>query len=163
VTEQGMFEKLKARGEEVWNRVSNELMQNPQFIRALQGALKGKELVDQAVARALKSMNVPNRSEFKRALHRTNVGSRKIAISRNVAPGKLIQLVANLYDRRHRQSGGNGHQHDQYDRDPHDLTPNGQADHVLISLGANSTDSRSSDGAKPRRILSAKSTAQQWP
>src|SRR5882757_1505490 len=71
--------------------------------------------------------------EVKRALHRTNIGSRKIAISRNVAPGKFIQLAAHLYDRRHRQSGGNSHQHDQYDRDPHDLPPNGQADHVLTS------------------------------
>src|SRR5882757_10955291 len=71
--------------------------------------------------------------EVKRALHRTNIGSRKIAISRNVAPGKFIQLAAHLYDRRHRQKGGNSHQHDQYDRDPHDLPPNGQADHVLTS------------------------------
>src|SRR5882724_499582 len=71
--------------------------------------------------------------EVKRALHRTNIGSRKIAIGRNIAPGKCIQLVANLYDRRHRQNGSNGHQHNQCDRDPHDLPPNGQADHVLTS------------------------------
>ena len=45
--EKGML--LMARGEEVWNRVSNDLMNKPQFIRALQGALKGKEFVDQAV------------------------------------------------------------------------------------------------------------------
>ena len=70
MTQQSMFDKLWARGEEFWNRMSNELMANPQFIRALQGALKGKELIDQAVARALKTMNVPNRSEFKRALQR---------------------------------------------------------------------------------------------
>src|SRR5882672_12900836 len=31
--------------------------------------------------------------QVQRTLHRTNVGSRKIAIGRNVAPGKLIQLV----------------------------------------------------------------------
>src|SRR6266404_2669037 len=73
--------------------------------------------------------------QFERALHRTNIGSRKIAISRNVAPGKFIQLATHLYDRRHRQNGGNSHQHDQYDRDPHDLPPNGQADHVLTSSG----------------------------
>src|SRR5580704_11526833 len=45
--------------------------------------------------------------EFERALHRTNIGSRKIAIGRNVAPGKFIQLAAHLYDGRHRQNGGN--------------------------------------------------------
>jgi polyhydroxyalkanoate synthesis regulator phasin len=86
VTQQGMFEKLKARGEEVWNRVSNDLMQNPQFIRALQGALKGKELIDQAVARALKTMNVPNRSEFKRALQRIEQLEQEVATLKAAPP-----------------------------------------------------------------------------
>src|SRR5882672_12849039 len=71
--------------------------------------------------------------EVKRALHRTNIGSRKIAIGRNIAPGKLIELVTNLYDPLHRQNGSNSDQHNQCDRDPHDLPPNGQADHVLTS------------------------------
>ena len=86
MSQQGMFEKLKARGEEVWNRVSNDLMQNPQFIRALQGALKGKELIDQAVSRALKTMNVPNRSEFKRALHRIEQLEQEVAALKTAAP-----------------------------------------------------------------------------
>jgi hypothetical protein len=45
-------------------------MQSPQFVKALQGALRGKALLDQAVGRALKGMNIPTRTEFKRALGR---------------------------------------------------------------------------------------------
>lgn len=66
----GVFEKLKARGEEVLNQVSTDLMSNPHFIKALQGALRGKERLDGAVGRALKQMNIPTRTEFKRALGR---------------------------------------------------------------------------------------------
>lgn len=66
----GVFERLKARGEEVFTKVSGELMANPQFMRALQGAMKGKEKLDEAVARALRNMNIPTRTEFKKAVRR---------------------------------------------------------------------------------------------
>jgi hypothetical protein len=66
----GVFGRLKARGEEVFSQLSNDLMANPHFVKALQGAVRGKEALDQAASRALKSMNVPTRTEFKRALGR---------------------------------------------------------------------------------------------
>src|SRR6266850_2387348 len=75
--------------------------------------------------------------QFQRTFHRADVGSRKIAIGWNVASAKVVQLVANLYYRRHRQNGCNGHQHNQYDGNPHDLPPNGQADHVLTPSKGN--------------------------
>ena len=65
-----VFDRLKARGEEVFAQVSNELMSNPHFIKAMQGAYKGKEKLDDAVGKALKNMNIPTRTEFKRALRR---------------------------------------------------------------------------------------------
>jgi hypothetical protein len=71
--------------------------------------------------------------QVQRALHQANVGSCKIAVARNIASDKFIQQVAHLHDRRHRQSGGHNHQHDQYNRNPHDLAPDGQADHGLTS------------------------------
>jgi hypothetical protein len=61
---------LKARGEEVFTKVSNELMSSPQFMKAMQGAMQAKEMLDQAAVRAMKSMNIPTRTEFKRALGR---------------------------------------------------------------------------------------------
>jgi hypothetical protein len=45
-------------------------MQSPRFVKALQAALRGKAVLDEAAGRALKSMNIPTRSEFKRALGR---------------------------------------------------------------------------------------------
>lgn len=65
-----VFDRLKARGEEVLSQVSGELMKSPHFLKALQAAMLGKEKLDQAVARALKQMNIPTRTEFKKALHR---------------------------------------------------------------------------------------------
>jgi hypothetical protein len=75
----GVFERLKARGEEVFSKVSNELMANPQFLRALQGAMKGKEKLDEAVAKALKNMNIPTRTEFKKAVRRIEALEAEVA------------------------------------------------------------------------------------
>jgi polyhydroxyalkanoate synthesis regulator phasin len=68
--DRSIFDRLKERGEEVFTQVSGELMANEHFMKAMEGALKGKELVDQAVGRALKGMNLPTRSDLKRALSR---------------------------------------------------------------------------------------------
>ena len=65
-----LIDRLRARGEEVFTQVSAELMSNPRFMKAMEGALKGKERVDSATAQAIKSMNIPTRTEFKRALRR---------------------------------------------------------------------------------------------
>lgn len=62
-----VFSRLKSRSEEVLTQLSAELMSNPQFARAVQQALKGKQFVDEAAARALKQANIPTRTEFKRA------------------------------------------------------------------------------------------------
>jgi hypothetical protein len=65
-----LLETLRSRGSALVGQVSADLMQSPQFVKALQGALRGKALLDQAVGRALKGMNIPTRTEFKRALAR---------------------------------------------------------------------------------------------
>src|SRR3954470_20470670 len=48
-------------------------------------------------------------SQFERPLQRTNVGSRQMAISGNVALRKRIELLAHLYDSRHRQRSRHRH------------------------------------------------------
>ena len=75
----GVFERLRARGEEVFAQVSSELMNNEHFVKAMQSAMRGKEKLDQAAARALKTMNVPTRTEFKRAVQRIDVLERELA------------------------------------------------------------------------------------
>ena len=68
--DKGLFDRLKERGDEMLAQVSGELMQNPHFMRAMESALRGKQRIDEGAARALKSMNIPTRSEFKKALTR---------------------------------------------------------------------------------------------
>jgi hypothetical protein len=65
-----VFEKLKERGEEVLQQISNEVVASPVFAKAMEGAMKGKQRLDQAVGQALKQMNIPTRTEFRRAVHR---------------------------------------------------------------------------------------------
>jgi hypothetical protein len=74
-----VFDFLRARGEEFLTQVSNELMSNPRFIQAMQAAVRGKEWIDDAVARALRTMNVPTRTEFKRAVARIDALERELA------------------------------------------------------------------------------------
>ena len=70
MSDESVFDRWRARGEAVFNQVSEELMKNPNFVKAMQAAMKGKARVDVAVGQALKAMNVPTRSEFRRALSR---------------------------------------------------------------------------------------------
>jgi BMFP domain-containing protein YqiC len=77
--ENSVFQKLRARGEEVFSQVSGELMANPHFMKAVQGAMRGKEKLDEAAARALKTMNVPTRTEFKKALRRIEALEEELA------------------------------------------------------------------------------------
>lgn len=74
-----VFEKLKERGEEVFAQVSNDLMSNEHFLKAMQGAMRGKEKLEQGVARTLKTMNIPTRTEFKRAVSRIEALEKELA------------------------------------------------------------------------------------
>ena len=84
-TQRGVFDFLRARGEEFLTQVSNELMSNPRFIQAMQAAVRGKEWIDDAVARALRTMNVPTRTEFKRAVARIDALERELAETKRQA------------------------------------------------------------------------------
>ena len=75
----GFLERLRSRGEEVLTQVSAELSSNPRFMQAMAGALRGKEKLEQAVARVLRETNVPSRSELKRALARIDALEREVA------------------------------------------------------------------------------------
>jgi polyhydroxyalkanoate synthesis regulator phasin len=75
----GLLDRLRSRGEEVLTQVSAELMSNPRFLKAMEGAMKGKERLEEAVGQALKQMNVPTRTELKRALSRIETLEREVA------------------------------------------------------------------------------------
>jgi hypothetical protein len=81
----GVFGRIRARGEEMFTQLSGELMKNEHFLRAVQGAMRGKEKLDAAVARTLKTMNIPTRTEFKRAVGRIEQLEKEIAALREAA------------------------------------------------------------------------------
>jgi polyhydroxyalkanoate synthesis regulator phasin len=74
-----VFDFLRTKGSAVMSQVSDELMKSPAFLRALETAYQGKERLNGAVGHALKTMNVPTRSEFKRAVARIEALERELA------------------------------------------------------------------------------------
>ena len=86
MSDESVFDRWRARGEAVFNQVSAELMKNPNFVKAMQAAMKGKERVDVAVGQALKAMNVPTRSEFRRALARIEALEERVAALKTERP-----------------------------------------------------------------------------
>jgi len=77
--DRGLLDRLRSRGEEVLTQASAELMSNPRFLRAMEGAMRGKERLEETVGQALKQMNVPTRTELKRALSRIETLEREVA------------------------------------------------------------------------------------
>jgi hypothetical protein len=75
----GILGRIRARGEEVLTQVSAELTSNPRIAKAVEGALRGKEKLEEGIGRALRQMNVPTRSELKRALSRIEALEREVA------------------------------------------------------------------------------------
>ena len=80
--DRGLLGRLKTRGEEVLTQVSAELMSNPRFMKAMEGAMRGKERLEAAVGQAVKQMNVPTRTELKRALGRIEALERDVVALR---------------------------------------------------------------------------------
>jgi polyhydroxyalkanoate synthesis regulator phasin len=74
-----LIDRLRTRGEEMFTQVSAELMSNPRFMKAMAGAMRGKEAAEDAAARAIKSMNIPTRTEFKKALKRIDALENELA------------------------------------------------------------------------------------
>jgi hypothetical protein len=74
-----VFDFLRRRGSAFVSLVSNELMSNPAFLKAMRTAYKGGERLNGAVEQALKTMNVPSRTEFKRMIARVEALERELA------------------------------------------------------------------------------------
>src|SRR5688572_25588694 len=76
------------------NQISGELMQNPAFIKAMQGAIKGKEKIEEAATQALRGMNIPTRTEFKKALSKIEALERELAVQRAAVEGLAVKAEA---------------------------------------------------------------------
>ena len=81
-----LFDALRARGNAFVSLVSNELMGNPAFLKAMQTAYRGGERINDAVGKALKTMNVPSRTEFKRLAGRVEALESELAALRERTP-----------------------------------------------------------------------------
>ena len=80
--DRGILERLRTRGEEVLTQLSAELASNPRFTRAMESAMekasRGREVLEQAAARALQEINVSTRGDLKRANSRIEALEREV-------------------------------------------------------------------------------------
>jgi len=86
--DRGLLGRIRTRGEEVLTQVSAELMSNPRFMKAMEGAMRGKEKLEEGVGHALKQMYVPTRSDLKRALSRIESLEREVVALKAKAKAK---------------------------------------------------------------------------
>jgi polyhydroxyalkanoate synthesis regulator phasin len=77
--DRGILDRIRERGEEVLTQVSAELASSPRLAKAVEGAMRGKQKLEEGVGRALRQMNLPTRSELKRALSRIESLEREVA------------------------------------------------------------------------------------
>ena len=89
-----VFDRLKERGEEVLNQLSSDLMANPHFVKAMQSAVKGKEKLEEGVTQALRGMNIPTRTEFKKALSKIEALERELAVQKAAVEGLAVKASA---------------------------------------------------------------------
>jgi hypothetical protein len=82
----GFLNRLRSRGQEVLTQVSAELGQNKRFMQAMAGAMRGKERVEEVVGRVVRQMNVPTRSELKRAVARIDALEKQLAALKRGRP-----------------------------------------------------------------------------
>ena len=104
-----MFDFLRSRGTALVAQVSDELMSNPRFLRAVETAYRGKEKLDGAVGQALKTMNVPTRTEFKRVVARIDALERELEESHRASrksPARAPRRPASRRKKTTRTAGG---------------------------------------------------------
>lgn len=75
----GLFQLLKAQGQEFFGQLAGALMSDPRFMRAMERAWQGKAALESAAARALKEMNIPTRTEFQKAVKRIEALEARLA------------------------------------------------------------------------------------
>ena len=89
-----LIDRLRARGEEMFTQASAELMQNPKFTKAMEGALKGKERAEDVVRQVLKKANIPTRTEFKKATRRIEALEDELADLQKKVAAKPVRARA---------------------------------------------------------------------
>lgn len=74
-----LFAFVRSRGGALMSQVSEEAQKHPDFLKALGALYLTKQQIDKAVGSALKTMNIPTRTEFKRAVARIDALERELA------------------------------------------------------------------------------------
>ncbi len=73
------LEQLKEKGEETLSHLSEEIRTSPRFVKAVEGARRGQEMVEASLRKAANRLDAPSRDEFQALLARMELLERKVA------------------------------------------------------------------------------------
>lgn len=62
--DKSVFDKIKGKGEEVVSQISSELVSNPLFMKAVEGAMDAKKKLDKTATTAMSAMNFPTTKDI---------------------------------------------------------------------------------------------------
>lgn len=83
-----LLRQLRAKGEEFFTELSNNLLANPTFVEMLKKGIEAKEAVDKQVADALKKMNVATGKDVRKLEQRIADLERELAELKEAASPK---------------------------------------------------------------------------
>jgi hypothetical protein len=98
----GIKERLSARGEEALGELAQALLDNPWLRQALHVAFEARERATQAGAQAMKGMNLPTASETERLERRLRAVSERL----ESVEDSLDELAGELRELRRNGSAG---------------------------------------------------------
>jgi hypothetical protein len=73
-----LMSQLKESGETAFNRLSEQLLENPLFMKAMQRTLEAKSQVDKTVSGTLDFVNVVSKNDVQRILEEVEALSAKV-------------------------------------------------------------------------------------
>ena len=80
-----LFDQMKAKGEEFFTNVSNNLMSNPTFVEMVKKGFAAKEAVEREVGETMKKMNVATRKDIRKLEERIAALESELAEAREKA------------------------------------------------------------------------------
>jgi hypothetical protein len=100
-----LMNQLKESGESAFNRLSEQLLENPLFMNAMQRTLQAKSQVDRTVAGTMDFVNMPSKNDIQRILEEVEQLSAKVGRAQRAIASmeRLLEEMKASLDKLHKK------------------------------------------------------------
>jgi hypothetical protein len=84
------LEQLKEKSEEALSQLSEEIRTSPGFVKAVEGARRGQEIVEASLRKAKKRIDAPSREEYTALVSRVDALEKRITGLARAARGETV-------------------------------------------------------------------------